>query len=439
MPLLLGGGGQKAAYGAYIVAFIERKSEMFESTVVCGHIALGIQGEHHAIKVSFAETATIWRERFGEGTFELLHQRNGDAAPYPIVMTMENDVPYWYVTNADTAIAGAGKCELRYVTNNVIIKSCTFITDVTPSLIDASEEVPEPEQAWVDQVLNAAEEVKDAVTHNPIIGDNGNWLVWDADKGEYIDTGVKASGSTDIEVPTKLSQLVNDVGYITEKDIPKVNVPTKLSELSNDIASVMPFYDTVINSQEEFDLMLASENWNGAKNVFLNCSVGIGEGGGSSALSVNIPNNVLLINGNGHSISGDYCDLCGSYKTVIKNTHLNITRGYISDFYGLVNCHFYEQFPGMPAHISWVLNFINCDCADECGAVLADCNNVWMTTEQADKFDTSGCSPYAKIYITDTIPSEVDKEYVDKIVGDIDSVLDSILAIENSFMGGDSV
>ena len=210
---------------------------MFESTVVCGHVALGIQGEHHARKVSFAETA-IWRERFGEGTFELLHQRNGDVAPYPIVMTMENDVPYWYVTNADTAIAGAGKCELRYVVNNVLIKSCTFITDVIPSLVDASEEVPEPEQAWVDQVLNAAEEVKDAVTHNPIIGDNGNWLVWDADKGEYIDTGVKASGSTDIEVPTKLSQLDNDAGFITADDIPSVDVPGKVSELENDVGYI---------------------------------------------------------------------------------------------------------------------------------------------------------------------------------------------------------
>lgn len=205
---------------------------MFESTVVCGRIALGIQGEHHARKVSFAETA-IWKERFGEGTFELLHQRNGDNAPYPVVMTIEDGVPYWYVTNSDTAVAGVGKCELRYIVNHVVIKSCTFITDVAPSLGDASEEIPEPQKAWVDQVLTAAQKVEDAVVHCPIIGENGNWLVWDGEKGEYIDTGVKCSG----DVPTKLSELTNDIGYITVEDIPEVEVPTKLSELEADSIS----------------------------------------------------------------------------------------------------------------------------------------------------------------------------------------------------------
>ena len=266
---------------------------MFESTVVCGHVALGIQGEHHARKVSFSETA-IWRERFGEGTFELLHQRNGDVAPYPIVMTMENDVPYWYVTNADTAIAGAGKCELRYVVNNVLIKSCTFVTDVIPSLVDASGEVPEPEQAWVDQVLNAAEEVKDAVTHNPIIGDNGNWLVWDADKGEYIDTGVKASGSTDIEVPTKLSQLDNDSGFITADDIPSVDVPEKVSELENDVGFVkgndLPF------THEDYSFNLSTDFVNldayDSMNLSARNSLGL-----SSENDINISASTVYVNG----------------------------------------------------------------------------------------------------------------------------------------------
>lgn len=131
---------------------------MFESTVVCGRIALGIQGEHNARKVSFSD-AEIWKEKFGEGRFELLHQRNGDEAPYPIILTVENNIPYWYVTNSDTAIAGSGKCELRYLVNDVVIKSCTFITDVAPSLGEGTE-APEPQKAWVDEVLEAGEIAK---------------------------------------------------------------------------------------------------------------------------------------------------------------------------------------------------------------------------------------------------------------------------------------
>lgn len=135
---------------------------MFESIVVCGRIALGIQGEHNARKVSFYD-AEIWNEKLGQGRFELLHQRNGDESPYPVVVTMEGNVPCWYVSASDTAIAGSGKCELRYMVDDKLIKSCTYITDVVASLGDDTTEAPEPEKAWVDQVLEAGDTAKQAV------------------------------------------------------------------------------------------------------------------------------------------------------------------------------------------------------------------------------------------------------------------------------------
>lgn len=240
---------------------------MFESTVVCGRIALGIQGEHHARKVSFAETE-IWKERFGEGTFELLHQRNGDEAPYPVILTIEDGVPYWYVTNADTAVAGVGKCELRYIVDHVVIKSCTFITDVIESLGEGVTEAPEPQKAWVDQVLEAADKVENSVTHPPIIGDNGNWLVFDFEANEYVDSGVSASGEA--LTPEQL-ELLNTVPDKADKD----SVPTKVSELHNDDGFVTQEYvDGLVGDIDAaLDAILAIQN------SYINGVMAVNEGG----------------------------------------------------------------------------------------------------------------------------------------------------------------
>ncbi|MBQ8766576.1 MAG: hypothetical protein IJZ16_07210, partial [Clostridia bacterium] len=133
---------------------------MFESTIICGQIYLGKQGEHHARRFSFNDFV-IWKETFGEGRCELFHQRNGDEAPYPVVLTVEDGVPYWCVTNADTSIAGEGKCEVRYIVDDVLVKSNIYTTIVQEALGEGAEEPPEPAKAWVEQVLEAAEKTQE--------------------------------------------------------------------------------------------------------------------------------------------------------------------------------------------------------------------------------------------------------------------------------------
>lgn len=36
---------------------------------------------------------------------------------------------------------------------------------------------------------------RSAATHQPIIGDNGNWFLWDRETESYVDSGVCARGS----------------------------------------------------------------------------------------------------------------------------------------------------------------------------------------------------------------------------------------------------
>lgn len=188
---------------------------MIEVTSLCGLICIGKQGENLARVVYFDEPA-VWKETFGEGKCELVHQRSGDAAPYPVVLETEGDKVCWKITESDTAMVGDGKCELHYSVDGTIVKSKIWTTTVLPSLGEASEEAPEPQKAWVDQVLEAARKVESATTHQPMVGENNNWYVWDAETEEYIDTGVDAQGikptkGTDYWTEADKQEIVQDV------------------------------------------------------------------------------------------------------------------------------------------------------------------------------------------------------------------------------------
>lgn len=158
---------------------------MIEVESLCGRIDLGKQGENLARKVKFEEFTT-WKNTFGDGVCELLHQRRGDLTPYPIYLDIEGDNVYWNVSNSDTAIVGEGKCELRYIVNDVVVKSTTYVTVVDESLGDNLTEAPPPQEKWVDDVLNAAAEIKESID-----------VTFDS-------------------IPTKTSELENDSNFATE-------------------------------------------------------------------------------------------------------------------------------------------------------------------------------------------------------------------------------
>ena len=95
-----------------------------------------------------------------------------------------------------------------YRIGDVVVKSAIWRTFIADSLGGPSPEPPEPQQAWVDQVMDAAQTVETAVVNGPKIQD-GNWWVWDFSKGAYVDTGVAASSS--YTLPTATSDTLGGV------------------------------------------------------------------------------------------------------------------------------------------------------------------------------------------------------------------------------------
>lgn len=113
-----------------------------------------------------------------------------------------------------------------------------------------AEDAADDAEAYADDAETAAAAAEAAVTHGPYISNgNGNWMVWSQDAGDYVDTGIHAQGpqgepgqienvrATGIkmsivddttvydainakpdtgDIPTKVSELDNDAGYLTQ-------------------------------------------------------------------------------------------------------------------------------------------------------------------------------------------------------------------------------
>lgn len=117
-------------------------------------IPIGRQGENEAQRVVWPDIVTGWAKLYGDGVFSLAVKRKGDAAPYPVTVTTEDGALVWVPTNADTAVAGSGSCELSYTVDDVLAKSQMWSTEVYPSITGEGEtEPPDPYQSWVDQVV----------------------------------------------------------------------------------------------------------------------------------------------------------------------------------------------------------------------------------------------------------------------------------------------
>ena len=78
---------------------------------VNGKINLGREGEHLAREV----VLPLGGIKSGAGQAVLLHQRSGDAAPYPVVAEVLGGSIVWPVTNVDTGMPGWGQAEVRWL------------------------------------------------------------------------------------------------------------------------------------------------------------------------------------------------------------------------------------------------------------------------------------------------------------------------------------
>ena len=105
-----------------------------------------------------------WMEEYPDGLVSVLHKRPGDDTAAPVSLSeIDGEYIYWTVSSADVATAGNGLCVLVLTdTGGVVAKTMTYDTHITEALGGTGTTPPDPQAGWVDQVLDAAQDVLDA-------------------------------------------------------------------------------------------------------------------------------------------------------------------------------------------------------------------------------------------------------------------------------------
>lgn len=163
----------------------------------------------HAVEISrqgeneFREIVidvSSWLAEWPDGKISVIYSRP-DGELYPVIVNASESPIIWRPTATDTAVSGVGAIEVRIQIGDVLGKSCTIEANVLGSLGAPGGTPAAPAPDWTrtvtedaDRAEAAAEKAEAASTHMPQISANKTWLVWDADAGEYVDTGVSAAG-----------------------------------------------------------------------------------------------------------------------------------------------------------------------------------------------------------------------------------------------------
>ena len=85
------------------------------------------------------------------------------------------EVPEWFTQQDGFDVTLFGKNGSQEVPTNVV----SLRLEKSNNLWE--QDAPEPQPSWLTKII-------DLNNHPPIPGDNGYWLLWDTDKGEYVES-----------------------------------------------------------------------------------------------------------------------------------------------------------------------------------------------------------------------------------------------------------
>ena len=106
---------------------------------------------------------------------KLCYLQHGEVSQPIDVVDNFVEVPEWFTEQDSFNITLFGKSGTQEVPTNVV----SLRLEKSNTLWE--QDAPEPQPSWLAKVI-------DLNNHPPIPGENGYWLLWDTDKGEYVES-----------------------------------------------------------------------------------------------------------------------------------------------------------------------------------------------------------------------------------------------------------
>ncbi len=153
-------------------------------------IVIGHQTESEAEVIEF--DISPWLEKWPGMVCYVLHTLPGERFSYPATADQTDSTLRWRVNHADTCRPGTGRVEIRGTLTGVRKMSAFAFTQIDATSVDPSGKPPESARPWVDEVLDAAKDANEAVSKMPHIGENGTWMIWNAETHSFVDSGISA-------------------------------------------------------------------------------------------------------------------------------------------------------------------------------------------------------------------------------------------------------
>ena len=192
-------------------------------------IYLGRQGENLARTVEIDVGAML--EALPGASIGLVFQRAGETELYIGATTLGGTVLSWPISATVTANAGRGKIEVRAMLGDVLAKSVTAPTQVDVSLSGAGSTPPDPEEDWIDDVLQAASEAKQSAASAADSAQKAEQAVEDAKdaaaaveaaKTEAVQAVQEAGQAASVAVSTEGTEAVQAIGQAASGAVEQV-------------------------------------------------------------------------------------------------------------------------------------------------------------------------------------------------------------------------